>query len=86
MSPDIQAQLRVLLAAVAGFVVGKGWIEETIAEALVGLIVLAIPAVWAWWSNRPQSSEAIKIAESVADSDAPGAAHIIERAVPPQPE
>lgn len=83
MNPDILTQVRVLLAAIAGFFVGKGWITSEIASALVGLVILAIPSIWGWLSNRPTSKEAVKIAERVAISDAPEAASVTMSSVPP---
>jgi hypothetical protein len=76
MTPDILAQVRVLLAALGGGLVGKGIVSEEIVEAAVGLLILLIPSIWAWIARRPWSKEAIATAEKVAESDAPQASHI----------
>lgn len=70
MTPEILSSLRVLLAAVGGFVVGKGWIDEGIAEALVGFVVVVVPFVWNLMAKKATSRESIQTAEKVAESDA----------------
>lgn len=79
MTPEILSSLRVLLAAFGGFVVGKGWVDETIVEALVGFLVVVVPLVWDWMAKRVTSSESIRTAEKVAASEEPSAAHIINK-------
>lgn len=72
MNPDIAVAIRTLLIALGGGAVAKGWVTESALEPLVGAVVVIATALWGWWSNRPQSKEAQKVAERVADSDVPG--------------
>lgn len=84
MTPEILTSIRVLLTALGGYFVGKGHIDAALAEAIVGAVLIMIPAVWGvWLSNRPGSREAVRIAERVAHSDSPGASHIVEQTPPP---
>lgn len=43
--------LRSLLIAGASFLVGKGYLNATIAEALIGVIMIAIPIGWGMYQK-----------------------------------
>ena len=77
MTPEILGQVRTLLAAIGGSIVAKGYFDAAVMEALVGLLVLAIPAVWSWWSKRPTSTEARQTAGRVE-------AHPTAEPIPPK--
>jgi hypothetical protein len=38
--------VRVLLSAVAGWLVAKGWLDATIATAALPVLLIGIPIVW----------------------------------------
>lgn len=43
---------RAVLAAVGGFAVGKGWLDQETAVALAGALATVIAAVWSVKSKR----------------------------------
>ena len=53
-APMLEALLSLLrscLIAAAAFLVGKGYLNATIAEALIGVIMIAIPIGWGMWQK-----------------------------------
>jgi len=44
---------RTILAAGAGWVVAKGYIDNETAMAVIGGIGTIFVAAWSWWSKRP---------------------------------
>ena len=44
--------LRAVLAAAAGYAVGKGLIDQGTADAVVGGLVTVGVAVWSFYSNQ----------------------------------
>jgi hypothetical protein len=56
MSQDqITGLLRVVLSALGGFVVAKGWLPSATWDWIAGGAAVAAPAVWSWIANRPAS-------------------------------
>ncbi len=58
-SDQLQGILRAVLAAVGGFVLAKGWLPADTWNWIVGGVVVAAPAVWSWFSNRPSTHAAL---------------------------
>ena len=52
MKDKINGQLRVLLSALSGFLVGKGLLNAEVASAIMGFILLLWPMIWSWWSHK----------------------------------
>lgn len=44
-------QLRILIGALGGYLSGKGYIDESVFSALVGLLVVVVPMAWAWYNQ-----------------------------------
>lgn len=77
MNPDLAAALRIVGVAVGTTLMVKpGIIDQPTLEILVGAVINLGVAIWAWWGNRPKSTEAIKIAERVAED--PTVPHILK--------
>ncbi len=43
--------VRAILAAVGGWLVGKGWISNQLLAEISGVAVVVLPIVWAWFKN-----------------------------------
>ncbi len=54
-------QVRVLLGAASGFMVGKGWVTADVASAVVGIVMFALPA---WLSQKAMKKSAAKLEEA----------------------
>jgi len=57
---QIAGIIRTLLAAGAGFIVARGWVDAVTAEAVVGGLVTILVATWSWWAKRPAKPPAIQ--------------------------
>ena len=60
---QVKAQLRIVLAALAGAILGRlvdrgilpDWLAgDGTAELIVGVLLYAIPSIWQWWRVRLQ--------------------------------
>jgi hypothetical protein len=71
MGPEVLSAIRSLLIAVGAFAVGKGWVDAVGLETIVGGAVALLSAVWGVYAKRPNSGEAQKIADKVADVKSP---------------
>jgi hypothetical protein len=49
---QIWGVVRTILAAVAGWAAGKGWIDNETAMAIIGALGTIFIAVWSWWAKR----------------------------------
>lgn len=70
MNPELATAIRALLIVAGGFMVDRQWLEAPELETVVAAILIIAGLTWAWWSKRPASKEAQKVAERVADSPA----------------
>lgn len=52
MNPQVLASIRSILLGLGGFVVGKGWIDQSTMLSLVGSAMWLIPAIWSLWGHR----------------------------------
>lgn len=50
---QIGGVVRAVLAALGGFLVGKGILDSGTATTLAGALTTIIISVWSAWSNRP---------------------------------
>lgn len=46
--------VRAIVAALGGYVTGKGLADEATVLAVGGAVVTAAIALWSWWTNRPE--------------------------------
>lgn len=69
-SDQVGGIIRAILAAIAGFFVSKGWVDNTTALAITGAVATVIVAVWSYFTNQPS-----KIVEptTAKPKDIPGA-------------
>lgn len=49
---QVAGQVRTILAALGGFFVGKGYIDEATSIALAGAVATIVAAGWSWWAKR----------------------------------
>lgn len=49
---QIWGLLRTVLAALAGVAVGKGWIDNETAMAIIGGLGTIFVAAWSFWSKK----------------------------------
>ncbi len=64
---QIEAQFRVLLIAVGGYCVGKGWISQDIVTALVPVLLIGLPALRAWWKTKSNHDKQVTMANHLPD-------------------
>ena len=69
-SDQIGGIVRAILAAIAGFFVSKGWVDNTTALTITGAVAAIIVAIWSVFTNQPS-----KIVEptTAKPKDIPGA-------------
>lgn len=48
---QVAGLIRTALATAAGYVAGKGWIDQQTALTVAGLAAAALVGVWSWVSN-----------------------------------
>lgn len=82
---QISGVVRAVLAAVGGFVLGKGWLDASTWNWIVGGIVTVVPVIWTFIANRPaaiaasaQSIEGVNV--QVSGSAAPAVAQAVAAA------
>jgi len=49
---NIASCARLIMGAVAGYLIGKGIVDAQTASAITGAVVLAVPAIWVFIKNR----------------------------------
>ena len=49
---NIASYARLIMGAVAGYLIGKGIIDAQTASAITGAVVLVVPAIWVFIKNR----------------------------------
>ena len=69
MNPELAVAIRVLMVLGGGFMVDRQWLDQAELEMAVAAILVVGAAIWGFWSKRPNSKEAVKVAERVAESD-----------------
>ena len=52
LKPVLLGQIRHLLTAGAAVLVGKGYLEASMAEAAVGIVMYAAGTGWSAWEKR----------------------------------
>lgn len=68
---QIQSQVKLLLAAAAGFLLDKGVIKDpNTLYAIVGVALFVWPAVWSWLKNMKRHTEMMTMAAKLPDKDA----------------
>lgn len=56
ITPDqITGIIRALLAAVFGYITGKGWLDANTAATISGAVATILVAAWSIYSNRPKT-------------------------------
>lgn len=43
---QVKNNVQILLGAVSGFMVGKGWMDQSTGTALIGIFMAAGPLIW----------------------------------------
>ena len=56
---QIWGVVRTILAAVGGYVVAKGYIDNATLTAVLGGAGTIFVAVWSWWSKRGAAAPAV---------------------------
>jgi hypothetical protein len=74
--------VRSILLVVGGLAVGKGWLDSAALDSIVGG-AMALVAAWGVYSKRPGSTEALLVAQKVADVRP--AIDLIATPIPPAP-
>jgi peptidoglycan hydrolase-like protein with peptidoglycan-binding domain len=54
-SDQITGVVRAILAAVFGYITGKGWIDTNTAATVSGAVLTLLTAAWSIYSNRPKT-------------------------------
>lgn len=54
-SDQLTGIVRALLAAVFGYITGKGWLDANTAATISGAIATILVAAWSIYSNRPKT-------------------------------
>ena len=44
--------VRAVLAALGGYLVGQGFVDQATVEQVGGSLAVAAAAIWSWWSKR----------------------------------
>lgn len=57
--------LRVMLGALSGYLVGKGWMDASVGLELVPVILMVVSLVWSAWNNRKTRDLKVEIANRV---------------------
>lgn len=57
-SEQIAGIIRTLLAAGAGYIVARGWVDGVTAEAVVGGLTTILVAAWSYMAKRPAAPPA----------------------------
>lgn len=65
---QLQAAFRVLLTALGGFAVGRGWLTEELASALAGILLIVWPLVWSQLKARSSHAKLVTVANAAPDS------------------
>ena len=52
-SDQLGGVLRALLSTGAGILVGKGYIDNSLAQQIVGALVTLLVSGWSWNTNHP---------------------------------
>ncbi|MDP3853139.1 hypothetical protein [Phenylobacterium sp.] len=71
---QIMAAVRQVLVALGGFAVGKGWVDESTASAVTGLVLVVGPIVWSQIAVRGRHAKLVVTAEA-----APNAVATVDR-------
>lgn len=81
-SDQLTGILRAVLAAIGGFVLAKGWFSTDTWNWIVGGVVVIVPAVWSWLTNRPSAMAAtVQALPGVTVQTAPNAPAAVVAAV-----
>lgn len=59
-SDQITGIVRAVLAAVFGYITGKGWLDANTAATISGAVLTLLVAVWSVYSNRAKTIVPIK--------------------------
>ena len=43
---QVKNNVQILLGALSGFMVGKGWVDQSTATALIGVLMAVGPLIW----------------------------------------
>lgn len=52
LTPEIGGVVRTVLAAIAGFVAARGWIDQETAVQIAGAAATILIAAWSIWAKR----------------------------------
>lgn len=60
-------QVRIVLFFIGGALIQRGWVEASMVETVVGLVVGAVTWAWSLWGNRivAKVNEIVKIPDFV---------------------
>ena len=51
--------IRTILAAVAGWAAGKGYVDNETATTIIGALGTIFVAGWSWWSKKTADSSSV---------------------------
>jgi len=49
---NIASTVRALLVGLAGWLVGKGWLTDDLAQAAIPVVLAILPVAWSFVKNR----------------------------------
>jgi len=52
MNSVLAGQLRAVIAATGGVVAGTGATDGSLEQAVGGIVMALVSALWSWWSKR----------------------------------
>lgn len=60
--------VRYLLTSFGGYALGKGWIDNELLQALLGLVAVVVPAAYGVYKSYTNKTRLIIAAKSAPDS------------------
>lgn len=65
---QIMAAVRQVLVAFGGYVVGKGWLDASTSDALIGLALVVGPIVWSQFAVRSRHAKLVITADAAPNT------------------
>lgn len=65
---QLMAALRQALIALGGYLVGKGWLTDELAQAVIPVVLLVGPVIWSQFRVRSGQAKLVTAAAAAPDS------------------